>query len=45
MGLRVEEEGGSERRSVMGRIGVVTPRRKPADFPRVLAYVNRWQTP
>src|SRR4051794_23539351 len=33
----------------MGRIGVeppgdITPRRKPADFPLVLAYVNREQT-
>ena len=49
MGLRVEEEGASESRSVMGRIGVepignIIPRRKPADFPLVLAYVNREQT-
>jgi hypothetical protein len=33
----------------MGRIGVeppgdIIPRRKPADFPLVLAYVNREQT-
>ena len=46
---RVEEEGASEGRAVMGRIGVepvgkITPRRKPADFPLVLAYVNRGQT-
>ena len=51
-GRRVEEEGKSKCRSVMGRIGVEpvgnitqngyddpsgnsTPRRKPADFPRV----------
>jgi hypothetical protein len=49
MGLRVEEEGASESRSVMGRIGVeppgnIIPRRKPADFPLVLAYGNREQT-
>jgi len=46
---RVKEEGASEGRPVMGRIGVeppgdITPRRKPADFPLVLAYVNREQT-
>ncbi len=49
MGLRVEEQGASESRSVMGRIGVepqgnIIPRRKPADFPLVLAYVNREPT-
>ena len=49
MGRRVEEEGASERRSVMGRIGIaprsnIIPRRKPADFPLVLAYVNHGQT-
>ena len=48
-GRRVKEEGASEGRSVMGRIGVapqgnITSRRKPADFPLVLAYVNREQT-
>jgi hypothetical protein len=42
MGRRVEEEGGSEGRPVMGRIGVepsgnIISRRKPADFPLVLA--------
>ena len=49
MRRRVEEEGASEGRSVIDRIGVepsgdITPRRKPADFPLVLAYVNRGQT-
>jgi len=44
MGLRVKEEGGSESWSVMGQIGVSFPPRKGADFPLVLAYVNRWQT-
>ena len=49
MRRRVEEEGASEGRPVMGRIGVepsgdITPRRKPADFPLVLAYVNRQPT-
>jgi len=49
MGRRVGEEGASEGRSVMGRIGVepagnITSRRKPADFPLVLVYVNHWQT-
>jgi hypothetical protein len=49
MGLRVEEEGASEGRPVTGRIGVeplgnIIPRRKPADFPLVLVYVNREQT-
>ena len=49
MGQRVKEEGESECRTVMGRIGVgpqgdITPRRKPADFPLVLAYVSREQT-
>ena len=48
-GRRVREEGASESRSVMGRTGVepqgdIIPRRKPADFPLVLAYVNREQT-
>jgi hypothetical protein len=45
MRRRVEEEGASEGRSVMGRIrvepsGDITPRRKLADFPLVLAYVK-----
>src|ERR1700722_19034595 len=45
LGLRVQEEGASECWPVMGQIGVapdgkITPRRKPADFPLVLAYVN-----
>ena len=45
MGRRVEDEGASEGRSVMERIGVepagdITPRRKPADFLLVLAYVK-----
>ena len=49
MGLQVKEEGASEGRSVMGRIGIepagnIIPRRKPADFPLVLAYVTREQT-
>src|SRR5437879_4199788 len=49
MRRRVRDGGGSEGRSVMGRIGVepkgdITPRRKPADFPRVLAYVEGGQT-
>src|SRR5438067_1554817 len=40
MRRRVKEEGASEGRPVMGRIGVeppgdITPRRKPADFPLV----------
>ena len=43
MRRRVEEEGASESRSVMERIGValqgnITPRRKPADFPRVFRH-------
>ena len=42
---RVLEEGASEGRSVMDRIGVeprgdIIPRRKPADFPLVLVYVK-----
>ena len=46
MGRRVEDEGASECRPVMGRIGIepsgdIIPRRKPADFPLVLGYVNR----
>ncbi len=46
MRRRVKEEGASEGRPVMGRIGVepqgnIIPWRKPADFPLVLAYVNR----
>ena len=49
MGRRVKEEGASEGRPVMGRIGIasrgnIIPRRKPAEFPLVLAYVNREQT-
>ena len=48
-GRRVREEGASEGRSVMEWIGIepqgnIIPRRKPADFPLVLAYVNREQT-
>ena len=43
---RVEEEGASESRPVMDRIGVeppgdIIPRRKPADFPLALVYVKR----
>ena len=46
MKRRVEEEGASEGRPVMDRIGVeppgdITPRRKPADFPLALVYVKR----
>jgi hypothetical protein len=49
MGRRVKEEGASEGRPVTGRIGIapsgnIIPRRKSADFPLVLAYVNREQT-
>jgi hypothetical protein len=45
MGLRVKEEGASERRPVMGRIGVAhDPARKGADFPLVSAGVNRQPT-
>jgi hypothetical protein len=43
MGRRVGEEGASEGRPIMGRIGVepagdITPRRKPADFPLVFRH-------
>ena len=42
MGRRVEEEGASEGRSVMGRIGVAPwqhhPTRKGADFPLVFRH-------
>ena len=43
MGRRVKEEGASEGRSVMDRIGValqsnIIPRRKPADFPLVFRH-------
>jgi len=43
MGRRVQEEGASERRSVMGRIGVERaprhhPTRKGADFPLVFRH-------
>jgi len=43
MRRRVEEEGVSEGRPVMGRIGVeplgdIIPRRKPADFPLVFRH-------
>ena len=43
MGRRAEDEGASERRPVIGRIGVerpsdITLRRKPADFPRVFRH-------
>jgi hypothetical protein len=43
MGRRVREEGASEGRAVMARIGVaptgnITPRRKPADFPLVFRH-------
>jgi len=51
MGLRAEEEGGSEGRPVIGRIGVEAwgtgvhyPPRKWADFPLVSAGVNRQPT-
>ena len=49
MRRRVKEEGASESRPVIGRTGVepqgdIIPWRKPADFPLVLAYVNREQT-
>ena len=45
MGRRVKDEGGSEGRPVMGRIGVETSLpRKRADFPRVLTTVNRQPT-
>jgi hypothetical protein len=42
-GLRAEDEGASECRPVMGRIGIastdyIIPRRKPADFPRVFPH-------
>ena len=45
MRRRVKEEGASESRPVMGRIGIaltgnIIPRRKPADFPLVLVYVK-----
>jgi hypothetical protein len=45
MRRRVQEEGASEGRPVIGRIGVepsgdIIPRRKPADFPLVLVYVK-----
>jgi hypothetical protein len=48
-GRRVREEGVSESRFVMSRIGVepagnITPLRKQANFPLVLAYVNHGQT-
>jgi len=49
MKQRVKEEGASESRPVIGRIGIepggdIIPRRQPADFPLVLAYVNREPT-
>jgi len=49
MGLRVKEEGASESRPVIGRIGIapsgkIIPLRKQADFPLVLADVNGQQT-
>jgi hypothetical protein len=49
MRRRVKEEGASEGRPVMGQIGIepsgnIIPRRKPADFPLVLAYVTREPT-
>ena len=44
MGLRVKEGGGSEGRPVIGRIGAVALPGNRADFPLVLAYVNRGQT-
>jgi len=42
-GLRAQDGGASERRSVIERIGVeppgdITPRRKPADFPVVFRH-------
>jgi hypothetical protein len=45
MRRRVKEERASDGRPVIGRIGVepggnIIPRRKPTDFPLVLAYVN-----
>jgi hypothetical protein len=44
MRRRVKEEGASEGRSVMERIGAnavsMAPTRKGADFPLVLVYVN-----
>jgi hypothetical protein len=48
-GRRAEDGGASERRPVTGRIGVeppgdMTPRRKPADFPRALAHGEPWST-
>jgi len=48
-GRRVREEGASESRFVMSRIGVapagnITPLRKQANFPLVLAYVTCEQT-
>jgi hypothetical protein len=44
MGLRVKEEGGSESRSVMDRIGAVALPGNRADFPLVSAHVNLGQT-
>ena len=49
MRRRLKEEGPSESQPLIGRIGVepqgnIIPRRKPADFPLVLAYVNREPT-
>jgi hypothetical protein len=43
MGLRAEDEGASEGRPVMGRIGIastdyIIPQRKLADFPRVFPH-------
>jgi hypothetical protein len=43
MGRRVQEEGASEGRSVIGRIGIappgnIIPRRKSADFPLVFRH-------
>jgi len=47
--LRVEEEGESQCRPVMGRTGIepcgkIIPLRKQADFPLVSADVNSQQT-
>jgi hypothetical protein len=49
MKRRLKEERASDARPVIGRIGVepgrnIIPRRKPADFSLVLAYVNREPT-
>ena len=52
MGLRVREDGESESRSVMGRIGVEEqkksvqhhPTRKRADFHLVFHHEITWQT-